>query len=525
MTTDCDVLVVGWGPVGQVTAILLAQRGWRVTVLERWPEPYLFPRAVHFDGETARILAAAGIGDRLDEVGEPAIDYEFHNGHGEMLMRLDLPADPPGAAGWPKSYVFHQPALDQVLQERASELPTLQVFKGFEVVGCVERNDHVEVTAGNRTFAASWVIGCDGANSFVRRGIGASAIDLGYFYDWLLCDLVLNERREFHPNNLQICDPARPTTVVSGGLDHRRWEFMRLPGESIDELNELETAWKLLAGHGITPDNATMHRHTVYTFGAQWVDQWRSGRILLAGDAAHVMPPFAGQGMCAGIRDAANLAWKLDLVLGGSGNDTILDSYPVERTGHVRHYIGLAVEMGKMVCELDNTAAALRDKVLLARAADPEAVPPKLGEVPLTEGLLDRTTACAGSYMPQGRVSNQTRTALFDDVVGRGFVLLVTEDPFDLLAPADREFLVGIGTRVVRVVASGSPVGEHTVSDVDGVYLPYLAEFGAAAMLVRPDFYVFGAATDPQSMAAMVGDLRGQLLSATPVGTPAGGAR
>lgn len=517
MTSDCDVLVVGWGPVGQLTAMLLAQQGWRVTVLERHERPYPFPRAVHFDGETARYLAAAGIGDRLHEVGDPAVDYEFHTADAKVLMRLELGDDPPGSSGWPRSVVFHQPALERVLQERAEQLPNLRLLRGVEVTGCVERDDHVEVRAGRRRFTASWVVGCDGANSAVRRAIGSTVTDLGFFYDWLLCDLVLHEQREFRPNNLQICDPARPTTVVSGGLDHRRWEFMRLPGESIEELNRPETAWRLLEPHGITPDSATMHRHSVYTFRAQWVDQWRRGRVLLAGDAAHLMPPFAGQGMCAGIRDAANLVWKLDLVLRGRCDDAVLDSYTVERAGHLRHFIDFAIELGRMVCELDPAAAALRDTMLLARAADPDAGdPPQLSGVPLTEGLLSGAGPGAGAYMPQGRVTGTAGTGRFDDVAGRGFVFLSSQDPAALLDDADREFLVGIGVRLVRVVPAGSPVHEDHVADDDGVYLPLLAEFSAVALLVRPDFYVFGSAADRPSVADLVGDLRRGLRSATP---------
>ncbi|MEU0931392.1 bifunctional 3-(3-hydroxy-phenyl)propionate/3-hydroxycinnamic acid hydroxylase MhpA [Streptomyces malaysiensis] len=524
MTTDCDVLVVGWGPVGQLTATLLAQQGWRVTVLERYERPYPFPRAVHFDGETARYLAAAGIGDRLHEVGDPAVDYEFHTADGQVLMRLELSGDPPGSAGWPRSVVFHQPALERVLQERAERLPNLRLLRGLEVTDCVERDDHVEVAAGGRRITASWVVGCDGANSAVRRAIGSTVTGLGFFYDWLLCDLVLKEPREFRPNNLQICDPARPTTVVSGGLEHRRWEFMRLPGESIEELNRPETAWRLLEPHGITPDNATMHRHSVYTFSAQWVDQWRRGRILLAGDAAHLMPPFAGQGMCAGIRDAANLTWKLDLVLRGRGAPALLDSYAVERTGHLRHFIGYAIELGKMVCELDPAAAAVRDTMLLARAADPEAEePPQLSGVPLTEGLLSGAGPGAGAYMPQGRVTGTAGTGRFDDVAGRGFVFLTDQDPAALLDDADREFLADVGTRLVRVVPAGAPVGEGEVADDDGVYLPFLADSSAVALLVRPDFYVFGSAADRVSAAELVGDLRRGLLSVTPQRSLSGG--
>src|SRR5262249_51293778 len=150
------------------------------------------------------------------------------------------------------------------------------------------------------------------ANSVVRELAGVSMTDLGFSYEWLLCDVRLHEPRTFVPTNLQLCDPARPTTLVGSGPGRRRWEFMRLPEESSAEFDTVSTAWRLLVPHGVTPGTATLLRSGSYRSRAVWADQWRVGRVLLAGDAAHLMPPFAGQGMCSGIRDASNLAWKLD---------------------------------------------------------------------------------------------------------------------------------------------------------------------------------------------------------------------
>ncbi len=228
-----DVLIVGYGPVGQVAAILLAQRGLTVRVVEKWQTPYSMPRAVSYDGEASRVLAACGLGDRLDDVTELSGEYTWKNGFGRTLLHVKAAED--GPAGWPDSVSFYQPGLEDRLAERGRALPGVQVHRGLEVTGLTDHGDRVDVTAvdgdgAGQTFTASWVLGCDGANSFVRRWLGATVTDLGFSYDWLVCDVVLHEPHEFKPNNLQICDPARPRTAVSAGPDHRRWEFMRVPG-------------------------------------------------------------------------------------------------------------------------------------------------------------------------------------------------------------------------------------------------------------------------------------------------------
>jgi 2-polyprenyl-6-methoxyphenol hydroxylase-like FAD-dependent oxidoreductase len=214
--------------------------------------------------------------------------------------------------------MVHQPTLENTLTDALGGVPQARLLRGHEAMALTETDQHVEVLvrdgAGKQhRVTAAWVIGCYGANSFVRSHMPTEMTDLGFFYDWLIVDVVLHQAREWNPTNLQICDPRRPTTVVSGGPGRRRWEFTRMPGETAEQLNQLDTAWRLLAPWGITADNATLERHALYTFQARWTDRWRAGRLLLAGDSAHLMPPFAGQGMCSGIRDAANLAWKLDL--------------------------------------------------------------------------------------------------------------------------------------------------------------------------------------------------------------------
>ncbi|MGW7055377.1 bifunctional 3-(3-hydroxy-phenyl)propionate/3-hydroxycinnamic acid hydroxylase MhpA [Streptomyces sp. NPDC054887] len=519
-----DLLVVGYGPVGQVLANLMAQRGRRVIVVERHPRPYTMPRAVAFDGEAARVLASAGVAGHLASVGEPSGDYMWRNGAGQDLLYIGA-AEEHGRNGWPESTSMYQPGLEEALIARGERLPGLTVLRGYEAVDLAETDDGVELAVRGadgtrRRLRGRFVVGCDGANSFVRRRIGTPATDLGFHHEWLICDLVLHDRREFTPNNLQICDPARPRTQVSAGPGHRRWEFMLLPGETKEEMDTAETAWRLLELCGITPDDGVMERHAVYAFQAATAQQWRAGRLLIAGDAAHLMPPFAGQGMSSGFRDAANLVWKLDLVLAGRADESLLDSYTEERRTHVQHAIGMSVNLGKVICQTDAKAAADRDAVMIAARERKLARPQQSPFHPLTKGLLSRDEKGrrrpgSGDQVPQPRVAGAGGEGLFDDVVGRGFVFVSRDDPAELLDAGDRAFLAGLGTRLVWLrdagAASDAPAGAGVVVDVEGAYGAYLDGIGARSVLVRPDTYVYGAAADAASAARLVDGLREHL--------------
>lgn len=530
-----DVLIVGYGPVGQTLANLLVRKGHRVAVVEYWPKPFPMPRAVSFDGESARILAAAGVGEHIAAFGEPSRDYVWKNSLGQSLLNIDVAES--GHCGWPDSTSMYQPGLEEALVARGSQAPGLRVYRGYKAVQLAEQvtdDGHAngvtlvaqDGAGGSLELSARWAVGCDGANSFVRDRIGGEVEDFDFSSDWLTCDVTLREPREFEPNNLQVCDPARPTTVVSAGPGHRRWEFMKVRGETSEELIRAETVWRLLEPFDVTPGNAVLDRHSVYRFRARCADRWRSGRMLLAGDAAHLMPPFAGQGMCSGFRDAANLAWKLDLVLTGAAGEELLDSYTVERRAHVQHAIGMSIDLGKVICQLDPKAAADRDVAMLAaqRSSVPQSNRQRSVFHPLAGGVLqrgarDRPKPPAGNLVPQARVASGTESGLFDAVVGYGFVLMTLADPRDLLAAEQHAFLAGIGTRLVHLKLAGSvPEGPGglAVVDVENVYVPYLERYKVFGLLVRPDFYVFGAARNEEAVAALVEDLRGQLSAATP---------
>jgi flavoprotein hydroxylase len=500
-----DVAIVGYGPVGQALAILLGQRGWRVGVFEKQLAAYPLPRAVHFDGEVGRILQGCGIGDVLAARSEPTDLYEWRNAAGETLLRFE--SKEAGASGWPDGNMFAQPELEGLLDGQVRFLGNVVVQRGQEVVGLAPGDGEVRLaiaTAGGaaREVGARYVVGCDGANSFVRGELGATVTDLGFFFDWLIVDVRPYVPKVWRPINIQVCDPVRPTTLVSGGPGRRRWEFMRLPGEELDELNRAETAWRLLAPWGVSPENAVLERHTVYRFQARWVDTWRKGRVLLAGDAAHQMPPFAGQGMCSGIRDAANLAWKLDLVLAERAPAALLDSYPRERIPHVRALIDFSMALGRVICIADPAEAAARDAAMTAAVQSGQQLTPPPAPA-LGPGVFRADDPAAATLMVQGRVRMDGRTGLFDDVVGQGWVLLSSAgDPRTALTGEAAAFFAALGGVAAHVAPDGPIV------DVDGAYARWFAAHEAAVVLQRPDFAVFGAGRTLGEASQLVGDLR-----------------
>jgi hypothetical protein len=299
----------------------------------------------------------------------------------------------------------------------------------------------------------------------------------------------------FDPINLQVCDPTRPTTVVSGGPGRRRWEFMRLPHETREELGRDDTAWRLLDAWDVHPANASIERQAVYTFQARIADRWRDGRVFLAGDAAHLMPPFAGQGMCSGIRDVANLAWKLDLALTGTAGPELLATYEEERRPGAVAALDLSIELGKVICVADPAEAAARDEAMAA------AVTGEVSEVPgqpgLTSGLIRPSAPLAGELMPQAKVGGRW----FDDVHGAGWRLVTDDAASGDLDPAVVEWFASIGGVVVQVAETSPQLTS------------WFDEHEVRWALQRPDFRLYGTGADLAAATELVAHLRRRLSS------------
>ena len=433
---NCNVCIIGAGPVGLLLGNLLGRRGVSVVIVEKQPKPYDLPRAVHFDGEAMRVFQAAGLAEEVlphTMVGRGMLFKDTND-----TVVVDWSRDQNiGPMGWYESNRCHQPGIEDALRAGLDRFEHVQLIEGVAVTGLLQDDVAVTVTlADGREVFASYAVGADGANSFVRRTLGIGEDDLGFKEDWLVVDLILKRPRpDLGDYSVQFCDPVNSATYVRGVGDRRRWE-LRLPDDRAADPSEAEI-WERLS-RWITPEDAALERSAVYTFRSCVADNWRQGRVFLVGDAAHQMPPFMGQGMCAGIRDVANLSWKLAQVL--QGGEDVLWSYESEREPHIRQFIELTVSLGKLI---NQTAAGEAPKGKM------QSIWPELGA-----GLGTRV-GVGGALAPQVRVDG----VLADDVAKQGFYVLAIKD-----------------------IASDLPV---VVGAQD-----WLASHGVDAVVVRPDGYV-----------------------------------
>lgn len=520
MTEHYEIVQIGYGPVGMAFGALLGQTGHSMGVFERSPAGYPLPRAGHFDHEIMRVLQSIGIADEVDKRAIAIPDYDWVNGRGELLLHLDWNAPTP--SGWKADYLFYTPYVEAELMEAVQRHDNVSVNRGWEAAEIVQRDDHVQVTLreGNRdsgswkptgrtrTVTGSYLVAADGANSLVRRHSGIECVDFGFSEDWLVLDVRPHDPdlKIDMPEAGQICDPERPVSLFRWlGREHCRWEFMLLPGETSEGMMQPAVQWDLLSRWGVTPGNAEIVRSTVYTFRSLLAETFRRDRTMLLGDAAHLMPPFMGQGLCSGIRDAANLAWKLDLVLGGAADPDLLDTYTQERLPHAQALIEGSMELGKIVCIADPEAAAERDRAFLSGQVPPP--PPFPG---LDDGIVHRSpegavTAPAGRLGVQGRVLHDGRVGRMDDLLGGGWTLLSRHTASEAaLAPEQQEYLAALGVTSVHVTRATVP---DAAVDLDATYSRWFTELDADAVLVRPDFYVFGA-VKREGLGALVDDLQ-----------------
>jgi 2-polyprenyl-6-methoxyphenol hydroxylase-like FAD-dependent oxidoreductase len=515
-----DVVIVGYGPTGMLAAILLGRAGHRVAVIERYGTLYNLPRVGIVHDDVLRMFQEIGCIEQVWPATHFLPIYELAK-HGEVLLSSDV--SPMAIHGWPEYTSIYQPAFETELDRIAKLQPSVGIFQGETVTGLTQNSDGVAATVASqdgktRRIEGRYLIGADGGNSFVRGAQGIAYDDLGFDQNWLVIDAKEKRGRPGLPAMRQFCEPEQPGVTLRMGPQHRRWSFMIFPGESADDAVKPESVWRRLdRPEGATPDEFELIRVASYKFQSLYAREWRQGRVFLAGDAAHQMPPFLAQGLCSGFRDAHNLSWKLDLVLKGSTPPDFLDTYMMERGPSARDTIIESMRVGQHVNERDPEKVKQRDAQLRALQAEQERSRGKKQliafRVPgVASGFVARGgSPAAGDAFPQARVQGE-REGLFDDVAGRGFLILARgADPTPTLSPPDFAFWRSLGGKILRIedAHKDAPVG--ALKDIGGHYGKVMDEYGCDVIVKRPDYTIFGACRTIGDLPALLADLRDQL--------------
>lgn len=515
-----DAIIVGGGPVGITAAHLLGHYGISVLVLERDLQPYDLPRAVHMDHEIMRIFQSARLSERLlpwMTMPEGSVHFGADGAPIRPFRRITRT----DRLGWASDYFFYQPDLERVLRDALSDRETVELRLGHAVERIDQDPDHVSVVGigpdGCFSATARHLLACDGGRSTVRKSLGVDLVDLGFDEPWIVVDAVVEGKVRMPPFSglpedvdvqkvmFIMGDPARPTTYVPSSGNHRRWEFMLLPGEGPEHVSRPEMVDELLAPW-LEGEPYELIRSAIYRFHSLLAERWQIGRVFLLGDAAHQTPPFFGQGLCHGIRDAANLAWKLDLVRRGYSQDQLLTTYELERLPHARQVIETSMRTGRYICTLDPEEARRRDRQM---RGDPDAgargdiIPQIAGGIVSAAG---HSPATGMRFIQPPVRSRSGETRLLDFVTGGGFVLLSI---LDMPALSSLDQANGLPLRSLKVLpaSSGKALAENEIIDVSNELTAWFSRIDCAGVLIRPDSYVFGTFSNASEGSTLVREL------------------
>lgn len=520
-----DVAIVGFGPVGATLANLLARYGLRIAIVEQAEGIYDKPRAITVDHEVLRVFQACGLSDAIEKHTAPHPGTHYLGVDGDIIKVFD-PLPPPYPLGWIPTATFVQPEFEKALRDKFKVYPKADVFLATRAVSVGEDADSVsldvkEAGGATRNLKARYLVACDGANSFVRKRLGVQLEDLAFDEWWMVVDAFTSDVGKRPAKCFQYCRPSRPGTYLPGPGTLRRWEIKLLPGEEPEAFGAPDNVRKVLADFTDTSD-LEIWRSAVYRFHALLARDWRVGRVFMMGDAVHQTPPFMGQGLCAGIRDAVNLAWKLAMVLDGCARPELLDSYESERKPHVRAIVAAAKDFGLIIGELDPAAAAARDARLLAELRSGQAQTIRQRFIPdLHHGVIAAGAPAAGILFVQPFVRREDGSiARLDDLLAPGFAI-VAASPATIngISPASLALWQSLGGQRVLVGSlSDQPVAGEPAADGVDVWTeaePLLSDWlrrnGVEAVIVRPDRYVFGGARSADGLNGLIALLARQL--------------
>jgi 3-(3-hydroxy-phenyl)propionate hydroxylase len=498
---ETEVLIVGAGPTGLTLANILGMQGIRTVLVERNAATVGEPRAVSIDDESLRTMQSIDLADAVQRRIVPGYGSYYYSASGHCFARV---VPDTLEYGWPRRSAFRQAVLEAQLRDGLARFPSVDPRFSTVVSEVEDRGEHVQVgldcrVRGDAVVQAQYVVACDGARSAIREALGIGMSGSTYDCQWLIVDLVGSTDRFRHTR--VFCDPARPGLQLPGPEGTRRYEFMVLPGEDPEAMLEESRVRALMAAHSAEDARLEIVRKVVYQFHARLAERWRAGRVFLAGDAAHLSPPFAGQGMNSGLRDAQNLGWKLAAVLRGELGAGLLDTYETERKPHAAALIQMAVRMGLVMMPRSRlravaTQAALR-ALSLYRPARDYVMQMKWKPLPrYTEGFVmgDTAPALRGRMFIQPQVERRDGArVLLDNVLGKGFSIVSWSDG---VAPeaVTRESLpkpnvVHVIPRDHRFVGEAGP-GVVEVRDASGAIGALFQAHGVRGVVLRPDRYV-----------------------------------
>ena len=518
-----DIAIVGAGPVGLMIANYLGQCGVNVTLVEKLDSLIDYPRAIGLDDESLRTFQAVGLADNVLPHTTPWHAMRFMTPKGRCFADIQPKTD---EFGWSRRNAFIQPLADRVLFEGLQRFDNVKVLFGRELDGFEQSDSGVQLTLKNaegrsERLQAKYLIGCDGGNSLVRRSLGISFEGKTAPNQWIVVDIANDPLST--PHVYLCCDPVRP--YVSAALPHgvRRFEFMVMPGETEAELSKPENMRKLLAKVLPDPDRIELIRSRVYTHNARLAGRFRQGRVLLAGDAAHIMPVWQGQGYNSGMRDASNLAWKLSLVIKGLANDRLLDSYELERRDHAKAMIDLSVLAGHVLAPPKRWQGTLRDGVswLLNYVPPVKRYFVEMRFKPMPQYSRGALIVPSEKGSPVGKMFIQPKvltdagaTVLLDEVIGENFAFIAWGcDPTWGLTTAQIAQWKTLGTRFIQVLPdvqlrAPSDAGNDVirVGDSSGRLREWFARGSSSIALLRPDRFLAGLAT-PQTLGKACNEL------------------
>ena len=498
-TWEYDVVIVGAGPVGLMTVNLLGLAGLRVALFERNSTLVGLPRAIAYDAETLRLFAQVGL---FDEIA-PGLVQNPHvrhiNARGRSLMAAQFQHS---LYGHSPLGTFYQPEFEKVLLKGLARFGAVGVAFEHAVCGLEQDERGVTITIstpeGERKARAAYVVACDGGTSGVRERLGVKLVGSTFAQRWLVIDAIV---RNHNIREITFtCDPRRPIVELPAVGDRVRWEFMQLPGESEDELRS-DDAVRALVKRKAGIDAFEIERKAVYTFHARVADRWRAGRVFLAGDAAHLMPPFAGQGMNGGMKDALNLSWKLAAVLTGQASEDILDTYQIERAPVVTRMVELSRRLGSVIMPTSRTVAAARDalfaclnlsghfRAFISRGGI--VPPPAIHRSALTASGKD---ALIGQMAPQPTVKSHHGEAQLDSFLAchQWLALGFETDPASMLSSRDLAILDALGAKFVCLNGLGRAKSHQTlvVQCNDSRFIAWGEKYRVRGILVRPDRFI-----------------------------------